>query len=130
MKITDFYKLKYFKPAEILNNCDHLDLLDFEVIEKLDKLRLKLGVAVNILSLTNGKHENGSLHYSGKAVDFFTKAEPSLVLKHSLSVGFTGFGYYTNEKGVKSYHCDIRDEYAFWRAVKKDGKWVYKGLLT
>ena len=129
MKMTDFFNLTYFKPNEVLTKCEIIDKLDYNVIYFLDELRLRICKPIHILSLTGGEHEANSLHYEGKAVDFFTIADPSLVLKHALSIGFRGFGLYTNEKGVHSFHCDIREEYSFWRAVKKDGKWCYSGLL-
>ncbi|MCK5018317.1 MAG: hypothetical protein KAS32_14765 [Candidatus Peribacteraceae bacterium] len=75
--------------------------------------------------LTTGSHKS-PFHRDGTAVDVFLgDVSPSLVLKAALNAGFRGFGFYTNEKDINSYHLDLRPELGFWRKKKfsKTSQW-------
>ena len=67
------------------------------------------------------------------AVDIYIhkKFKSDFLLQEFLRAGFRGIGFYKNERGVFSYHLDIRHKHTFWRGYKEDGRrsWTYGDLV-
>lgn len=99
-------------------NCCSTTLLDEKLIELLQKLREKLGTAVNINSGYRCRRHNAAVggvaasnHVKGKAADIIVPGvEPADVAKAAESVGFKGIILYTRKKFV---HVAVRDTKSF-----------------
>jgi hypothetical protein len=109
-----------------------------ELIDSIDALfhaflgRAEIHIVQN--GLNSGNHD-GKYHPLGMAVDFylsFTGKEVPLfeIIALMIFSGFRGIGVYWNGK-IISFHGDVRDEFAQWKAVKgPDGKWIYTALIN
>ena len=64
--MPDWSKIKYFDANE---NWGDASKIDQSLLVGLDELRFKLGSPIIISSGTDGRHQVGSFHYDGKAVD-------------------------------------------------------------
>jgi hypothetical protein len=113
MKLEQFASLQVYKPADL----PRWDWLDFDMVQKLDKLTVRLGLdkPLQILSLFRTPEENEacggavrSMHLLGKACDFVPPGNPLTAYREAEAVGFTGIGLYLNERGGVSMHVDNR----------------------
>ena len=96
---------KFFHPWE---DWGDPELIEYELVFKLEKLRKFIGVPIVILCGTQGKHAQNSLHYFGRAVDCYAK-EISVVdfFLAAERFEFGGIGLYRwwEHRGL---HLDIR----------------------
>jgi len=87
------------------------DRLDHSVVKRLDTLDIYLPVKPQIISDYRPPEPGStSQHHLGRAIDFIVPGVDSLeVLAAIEKCGlFSGYGMYTNEKGVESFHVDTR----------------------
>ncbi len=99
-------------------NCCSATLVDEKLTELLQKLREKLGTAININSGYRCRRHNASVggaadsnHIKGKAADIVVPGvAPEEVAKAAESVGFKGIILYTKKKFV---HLAVRDTKSF-----------------
>lgn len=129
---------EHFSVYEIKQHLDQT-MCDYNsiniVMDKLSKLRKKLGHKMYILSLNKGTHEPKSYHYKSKAVDVYikdiTKNDVQLIVIDAVLCGFKGIGVYKNSMSVYSFHFDIGDVLCMWRGTKKEGEysWTYDKLI-
>lgn len=107
---------KYFKRSEFDCPCCHQNKTSNALINKLDVLRGKMGVAFRILSGYRCMSHNSapsvggkehSMHLSGFAADVSTEGwngyQKYMLIARSVALGFTGIGI-----GKNLIHLDIR----------------------
>jgi len=113
MPPIDWKNVKYFSPQE---NWGNVDQISYPLILELDAFRHKINTPIFISCGTQGKHENGSYHYQGLALDIlFPEKEkkdiPNLFLL-ALKFKFNGIGIYTDwqykNKVIGGMHIDFR----------------------
>lgn len=130
----DFNHYPNFTLLEFYESGGDIDRMNKEVFDKLQILRDNLGVPMELLSTTGGRHAAESRHYKGEAVDIYIHGafKDIYLLETFLNAGFRGIGFYKNAGGVKSYHLDIRENFTFWRGVKTVGaqRWTYSDLVV
>lgn len=115
-RLSGNFQLSEFKCKG--KNCCSSTLLDERLVELLQKLREKLGTAVNVNSGYRCRRHNAAVggtaasnHVKGKAADIIVPGvEPAEVAKAAESVGFKGIILYTKKKFV---HVAVRDTKSF-----------------
>ena len=139
MTAQDFSSLKYFsyKSIQHIPN-ENIPLIKVELFRKVDTFRDIVQNRMNIICVTSGKHETGSVHYLGQALDFvfMDVPEPSIqkIIQTAAIVGLSGLGFYWNGQAM-SYHLDIgHNLFTLWRGwkaqVDANIPWVYLPLLA
>lgn len=123
MRLDQFETIRYYGPEDL----SRWENLEFELVEKLDKLTGALGgQPFRILSTYRTEHENEkvggapqSQHLYGRAIDIVVPGGYEKFLDLAKSVGFTGIGLYVNSKDVVSAHLDVRptNRIATWGKV-------------
>jgi hypothetical protein len=70
------------------------------------------------------------------AIDFFCPLKNISInsfVEKALNAGFRGVGVYINEKGVPSFHVDIREtDIQMWLGTKENASdpWTYSDLIN
>lgn len=100
-------QIRYFSKDE---NWGDLDLLQLELVTRLDWFREHLGVPIHIncaADLTG--HQQGSYHYQGMAADIhcFGKVALADFALAAIKMGFNGVGVYPNWN-TPGIHVDVR----------------------
>lgn len=116
VKLTENFRLAEFHCKG--KNCCSSTLVDEKLTELLQKLRDKLGTAININSGYRCRRHNAAVggdaasnHVKGKAADIIVPGvAPEEVAKAAESVGFKGIILYTKKKFV---HVAVRDTKSF-----------------
>lgn len=130
----DFDTYPNFSLLEFYETGGDIERMKKEVFDNIQVLRSELGVRIDLLSTTGGRHEPNSRHYKGEAVDIYIHGafRDDYLLETFLNAGFRGVGFYKNAGGVNSYHLDIRRKFTFWRGVKRVGenRWRYSDLVV
>jgi len=105
---SQWASLRWYRKSDF----SHPDNLDWSVVTALDQLSTKLGQKATVLSdyrPTDTKFPN-SQHLVGRAIDVSFPGLDSLqvlgVIRSSRL--FSGFGLYTNDQNVQSFHVDTR----------------------
>jgi uncharacterized protein YcbK (DUF882 family) len=120
--VKDIQLSKNFKLSEFTCNDGSGKVLYSPVlIDKLQKLRDKLGKSIRIVSAYRTPEHNKkvggapkSQHMEGIAADIkVSGVTPLDVAKAALSVGFTGIGIYTHD-GNYFTHVDVRASKSYW----------------
>lgn len=121
-------KVLYFKKDSKTDNWGDPDLIEDELLLKIDRFRYACGSPVIITSGAGGKHREGSFHYKGQALDLIILNRPKIVhpidaIFKAFKCGFTGIGYYPDWRyhgmQVGGYHLDIGD-----RPGNRIGTWM------
>lgn len=90
--------------------------------------KLNVIVDAQIIDINRPRKKKTGYHPLDMAVDFFLthkgKIKNSEIVRAGCKAGFNGIGIY-NGVYKDSYHLDIGERVAFWRAVKKNNKWTY-----
>lgn len=118
--MADFSNIKNFKPGEF----KHPELMDQELVDKLDLLREKLGLPIHLSSSYRDPGHNAivggvpdSQHLSGHAVDIILPADGLYhfnIVKLAYEVGFTGIGEKRQTGHAGMLHLDNRADPAKW----------------
>jgi len=138
MNLEDFktYDIRFFTPAEITGTGALLKDIRLPTIMMVNQYRKRMNRRVVLLpdGITTGEH-SASEHPKGLAVDsaFVEQDGPvdvAVVFKAAISAGAKGIGLYWNGFAY-SIHLDLRNDYAFWTAIKKhqEKSWKYKPLI-
>ena len=130
--------------SEIVNygpgNFQYPDRLDHSVVKGLDTLATSLSIHPIVISDFRFPGPGStSQHGFGRALDFWVPTLDSFVVLDAIQKSklFSGYGMYTNEKGIESFHVDTRttrtvSNPATWGAWKDPDKgvdsWQYVGL--
>jgi uncharacterized protein YcbK (DUF882 family) len=121
--VKDIQLSKNFKLSEfVCHDGSGKVLFDYELIQKLQALRDKLGRPVTVVSAYRTPEYNTkcggapkSQHLLGKAADIKVKGKTPLDVAYAAeSVGFTGIGVYTHD-GNKFTHVDVRALKSYWK---------------
>ena len=113
VNVAKNFKLREFE----CKDGSHLVKVDSKLVDKLQKLRDRLGKPVIITSgyrtAAHNKKVGGapkSQHLYGTAVDIKVNGmTPKQILPHAEAVGFTGIGLYSGH-----IHVDVRKNKARW----------------
>ncbi len=116
VKLSENFRLSEFRCKG--NGCCSVTLLDDRLVELLQKLRDRLGTAININSGYRCRRHNADVggvsasnHVKGKAADIVVPGvKPAEVAKAAESVGFKGIILYTKKDFV---HVAVRDTKSF-----------------
>ena len=113
IKVAKNFKLREFE----CKDGSHLVKVDHRLVERLQKLRDRLGKPIIITSGYRTPEHNkkvggapNSQHLHGTAVDIkIYGMTPKQILPHAEAVGFTGIGLYSGH-----IHVDVRKNKARW----------------
>lgn len=116
VKLSENFRLSEFQCKG--KGCCSATLLDDRLVELLQKLRDRLGTAINVNSGYRCRKHNSDVggvsasnHVKGKAADIIVPGvEPAEVAKAAESVGFKGIILYTKKSFV---HVAVRDTKSF-----------------
>lgn len=111
MKDCDWEKIKHFSKDEFVKP----ELMNFNLLKKLDCYREYLGTKIIVSYSTNGSHTKQSQHYLGNAVDVvFPEYKGSLFSLYLIAerFNFCGIGVYPKwsykNKKIGGLHLDER----------------------
>lgn len=134
---VDWSVIRFYKREEFASP----DKLDHTIVSALDSFVDVLGVKPVVIDdwRERKNEEDKSQHANGLALDFIVTGLDSLVVLDKIKESrlFTGFGLYTNENNIQSFHVDRRtdrtcDDPATWGGWKDRDKgiesWQYVGL--
>lgn len=118
--MADFTNIKNFKPEEF----NHPDLMDQGLVDKLDLLRDRLGLPIDISSSYRDPDHNASVggvqdsqHLTGHAVDLILPSDGAYhyqIVKLAYEVGFTGIGERRQTGHAGMLHLDNRSVPSKW----------------
>ena len=104
----------HFTDAELFCKCGCGMLPERDFMDKVEKLRVKVGFSLPVTSAARCPKRNVAVsgtgldgpHTTGRAIDFGVQGQQALmVLRYALDLGFTGIG--VNQKGGKRFvHVD------------------------
>lgn len=118
--MADFTNIKYFKSEEF----NHPDLMDQDLVNKLELLRDRLGQPIHLSSSYRDPDHNSSVggvpdsqHLTGHAVDIILPADGRYhydIVKLAYEIGFTGIGEKRQTGHAGMLHLDNRQNPAKW----------------
>lgn len=135
---VDWNMLRFLKETDF----QYPDRMDKSVVLALDFLCFQVHAIPKIISdYRFPETASTSQHGLGRAIDFTIPGSDSLQILGIIEKSklFSGYGMYTNEKGVESFHVDTRttrtrSNPATWGAWKDASKgitsWQYVGLAN
>lgn len=128
MTEIEWKTFKHFKSTE---NWGDPSKIEYELVDRLERLRYRLRQSIIVTCGTQGKHTINSYHYRGEAVDIIVPSMRGFLFDlfiEAVRCNFTGIGIYPrwkyNNFTIGGLHLDIRnkEERALWICVEDDAE--------
>ena len=114
---TSTWTARYFQPKEFADRSNGSLLLDYQFVDRCDRLRSRCGFSLRINSSYRSRRHNAlvggsplSRHRFAQAADFsIIDRDAELIHRLALELGFNGIGKYQT-----FIHVDTRERSASW----------------
>jgi len=120
--LNDIQLTRHFKLSEFeCHDGQHEVILDGELVERLEALRVMLGVPVTVAAGYRNPVHNANVggspnsrHMKGEAADIKVNGvSPLMVARIAEKVGFRGIGVYRHNRQMFT-HVDVRPVKSYW----------------